>query len=110
TIISGNVDFEAELKEYQNCSDGVITNSHNIFGRNNNAGSKGFSLGVTDIVPHVPLSAILHPLADNGGPTWTHALPPGSPAIDRAPNNACTAAPVNGVDQRGFPRNRNGAG
>ena len=26
----------------------------------------------------------LGPLADNGGPTWTHALPKGSPAIDAA--------------------------
>ena len=34
----------------------------------------------------------------------------GSPALDRAPNASCTAAPVNGVDQRGEPRNQNGAG
>ena len=44
----------------------------------------------------------LGPLADNGGPTQTHALLPGSPAIDGvafdAPND-CPAA-----DQRGVPR------
>ncbi len=26
--------------------------------------------------------SLLNPLADNGGPTWSHALPEGSPAID----------------------------
>jgi hypothetical protein len=44
-------------------------------------------------------------LADNGGPTWTHALLPGSPAID-AGNN--TAAPS--TDQRGNRRPRDGDG
>jgi hypothetical protein len=32
----------------------------------------------------------LGPLADNGGDTWTHALLPGSPAIDRIPAISCT--------------------
>ncbi len=43
-------------------------------------------------------------LDDNGGPTQTHALVAGSPAIDLGPTAACAAAPVNGVDQRGEPR------
>src|SRR5262249_23179464 len=34
------------------------------------------------IVPGVPLAQILGPLKNNGGPTQTHALAPGSPAID----------------------------
>lgn len=55
------------------------------------------------------LDAILSPtLADNGGPTATHSLPPGSPAIDRASSGDCVAAPVSGKDQRGLPRNRDG--
>jgi hypothetical protein len=41
----------------------------------------------------------LGPLADNGGPTWTMALLPGSPAIDAA--DTASAPPT---DQRGFPR------
>jgi CSLREA domain-containing protein len=45
----------------------------------------------------------LGPLANNGGPTLTHALLIGSPAIDGGPAT-CAAAPVNGVDQRGQPR------
>jgi hypothetical protein len=42
---------------------------------------------------------MLGPLADNGGPTWTMALLPGSPAIDAA--DTASAPPT---DQRGFPR------
>ena len=34
--------------------------------------------------------AQLGPLADNGGPTLTHALLPGSPAIDAANDAACS--------------------
>ncbi len=48
--------------------------------------------------------AILGPLADNGGPTLTHALLEGSQALEAADNAVCVAAPVNGVDQRGVDR------
>ncbi len=88
----------------------MVVNAFNVFGQSNNAGVSGFSPGATDIVPAVGLSAILSPLGSNGGPTATHALPANSPALDRAPNASCTAAPVNGVDQRGEPRNRNAVG
>jgi hypothetical protein len=46
----------------------------------------------------------LGPLADNGGPTQTHALLPGSPAIDAGDNSICAAPPVNNLDQRGVAR------
>lgn len=88
----------------------MVVNAFNVFGQNGNAGLAGFSKGANDIVPTVGLSAILSPLANNGGPTQTHALPAGSPALDLAPNASCTAAPVNGIDQRGEPRNQNAAG
>jgi hypothetical protein len=42
---------------------------------------------------------LIGPLADNGGPTMTHALLAGSPAIDAADPDACPA-----VDQRGEAR------
>jgi hypothetical protein len=44
--------------------------------------------------------ALLAPLADNGGPTMTHALLAGSPAIDVLAASTC---PLNS-DQRGAPR------
>jgi hypothetical protein len=50
----------------------------------------------TDLINTDPL---LGPLQDNGGPTFTHALPHGSPAIDAGDN---AAAPS--TDQRGTPR------
>jgi hypothetical protein len=46
-----------------------------------------------------PLDPKLGPLEDNGGPTLTMALLPGSPAIDTGDT---TAAPP--TDQRGVPR------
>ena len=43
-------------------------------------------------------------LAQNGGPTATHALNPGSPAIDRIPSaGGCNGSGVT-TDQRGVPR------
>lgn len=48
--------------------------------------------------------AYLAPLADNGGPTQTIALLAGSPAFDAGDDAVCTAAPVNGLDQRGISR------
>ena len=110
TIVSGNTGGEVTLDYAGNCPGGVVVNKNNVFGRSNNAGLIGFSPGATDIVPAGALNTILSPLANNGGPTQTHALPANSPALDRAPNADCTAAPVNGLDQRGQPRNQNGNG
>jgi CSLREA domain-containing protein len=45
----------------------------------------------------------LDPLADNGGPTATHALAPTSPAIDAGNSAICPA-----TDQRGIPRPADG--
>jgi hypothetical protein len=47
---------------------------------------------------------LLGPLQDNGGPTDTMALLPGSPAIDAGGNNICDFVYVGGVDQRGWAR------
>lgn len=43
-------------------------------------------------------------LGDNGGPTLTHALLPGSPAMDAGDIVICAAPPVNNMDQRGVRR------
>ncbi len=47
---------------------------------------------------------LLGPLADNGGPTQTMALLPGSSAIDAGNDSVCAASPVNNLDQRGIAR------
>jgi hypothetical protein len=70
----------------------------NLIGATN--GSSGFSapgdlVGSTNLL----LNPKLGPLADNGGPTLTMALLPGSPAID-----AGSAVGGPATDQRGVPR------
>ena len=111
TILSGNTNsYDTPTQSELMNSGTIIANKSNVFGFGGSSGLSGFTPDPTDIVPSVGLSAILGPLADNGGPTMTHALPSGSPALDLAPNAACTAAPVNGLDQRGEPRNANGTG
>ena len=59
-----------------------------------NDNSCGFT-AVGDIIA----DPLLEPLTNNGGPTLTHAIPYGSPAVDAGSNGYCT----NG-DQRGYPR------
>jgi hypothetical protein len=78
----------------------------NVFGVNNDPGVVGFTPDVSDIVPTtgVMIGSILAPLADNGGATLTHALNPGSPAIDAAPADADCPA----TDQRGTTRPQGG--
>jgi hypothetical protein len=63
----------------------------------------GYNLISSDRTPRalsdiVGLPARLGPLQDNGGPTWTHALLPGSPAIDAGNSSRVM------TDQRGRPR------
>ncbi len=76
----------------------LTTSAYNLIG--NAAGGSGFAS--TDLLNIDPL---LGPLADNNGPTLTHALLPDSPAIGAGDN---TDAPE--WDQRGpgFPRIVNG--
>jgi hypothetical protein len=60
-------------------------------------GPPSFSLIDTD--------ALLAPLADNGGETWTHGLYDTSPALDRIPNTAPECGtPAQGIDQRNVSR------
>jgi hypothetical protein len=47
---------------------------------------------------------MLGPLADNGGPTQTHALLPDSPAIDVIPTGVDGCGEPNSLDQRGLAR------
>jgi hypothetical protein len=82
------------------CSnDGVITsNGYNIESPGNTCGfdQQGDQANVPD--PN------LGPLRNNGGLTETHALLPGSAAIDRIPAVDCEVA----TDQRGQPRPETG--
>jgi hypothetical protein len=68
-----------------------------------NIESPGNACGFDQATDQVDVSASalnLGPLQDNGGPTETHALLPGSVAIDVIPADMCEVD----EDQRGFPR------
>ena len=85
-----------------NCAGGtsatLTSQGHNLDSGN----TCGFA-GPGDLVNMDPL---LGPLQDNGGPTPTQGLLPGSPAID-AGGDDC---PPPATDQRGFPRPEDGNG
>ncbi|MGQ0619384.1 MAG: choice-of-anchor Q domain-containing protein [Panacagrimonas sp.] len=78
----------------------VTVGDHNLFGFNGDPGVSGFTVDAlsTDIVPSGPVAGILAPLADNGGPTRSHLLVAGSPAIDAA------GPDCSDTDQRGMLR------
>ena len=80
----------------QDLSGNVTSLGHNLIG--NTIGSTGFRPDLGDLLDLDPL---LGPLQDNGGPTQTMALLPGSPALD-----AGHSAGASLFDQRGpgFPR------
>lgn len=87
TILADNAQYDCDTSFV-----GVSSGGHNL----DTDGSCGFS-GPGDL-SNVP-DAGLAPLANNGGPTQTHALLPGSPAIDAGTNASCPL-----LDQRGQGR------
>jgi CSLREA domain-containing protein len=89
SIISGNSDGPGTT--HPDCTGTITSDDHNIIG--DPTGCSGLT-GPNDDVGTVDLG----PLAWNGGPTETHALPAGSPAINHGP------ASGGGTDQRGVPR------
>jgi hypothetical protein len=60
----------------------VMSAGHNLDGDG--------SCGLTDPTDLPNTDPLLGPFQDNGGPTWTHALLPGSPAIDPIPPADCS--------------------
>jgi CSLREA domain-containing protein len=74
------------------CIGTIADNGHNL----DSDGSCGLDAAKGSLLNTDPL---LGPLQDNGGPTLTHALLWGSPAIDASANEGCPA-----TDQRGVTR------
>jgi hypothetical protein len=75
-------------------------------GYNLDASTPGCDLTDPTQTDRTGVDPMLLPLADNGGPTPTHALAPGSAAIDGGDPSGCTdpAGETITVDQRGEPR------
>lgn len=94
TIVAGN-----NVGTSPDLFGGFTTQGHNLIGAID--GSTGVSAGVNGDIAGTsaaPLNPGLAPLGDYAGPTFTHALPFGSPAID-AGDDALA-----GTDQRGHLR------
>jgi len=116
TTIADNVaDIGNSIYVYDGIGSFTIKNSilaHSQAGSSNCHGAAGLfvSLGfnissdagcnfLTEATDLTGIDPLLGSLQDNGGPTLTHALLPGSPAIDSGDNDSCPA-----VDQRGVAR------
>jgi hypothetical protein len=101
-LIAGNsMALSTSARELANVGAGTVTaDNSNLFGYSDVSGVSGFTVSGSDFTPSVALAAILAPsLTFNGGPTPTHDLVVGSPAIDNATTGTCPAA-----DQRSFVR------
>ena len=82
TIVAGNTG----TAENTDLAGSFVSNGFNVIGK---AGAGVTGLNSSDIVgtTGVPIDPKLAPLANNGGTTLTHALKPGSVAIDAGANN-----------------------
>jgi len=97
TIVAGNT----ATSSGPDISGTVATADHNLIG--NASGSSGLKNGVNGNIVggngNPVINPMLGPLQNNGGPTQTMALLPGSPAIAAADNSMAPA-----TDQRGYNR------
>ncbi len=100
SVIAGNID-NSKGTDHPDCSGTLISQGYNIIGDTAGCFIGGNTTGhLTGVDP------LLELLKDNGGPTLTHALLPGSPAIDAGNPAGCTdhlGDPLL-TDQRGMPR------
>jgi hypothetical protein len=96
TILAGNT-----AMGYPDCAGGnqsLISDGYNLVGVGDGCGglTNGDQVGTSSN----PLNPLLDPLGNYGGPTWTMAPQPGSPALDAVPASHCLLT----SDQRGQPR------
>ena len=109
SIISGNENTDVDFAEDPDWGDQFANTTfasggHNVMGDGNAAAA--FDKGGDQRGVSGPL---LGSLADNGGPTRTHALLAGSPAIDAVPSGTNGCGTVVTADQRGVQRPQGGA-
>jgi hypothetical protein len=96
TIIAGNTDWNGGAPDVAGA---FISQGYNLIGASDC--STGFVNGANNNQVGTvasPINPLLEPLQDNGGLTETHALLPGSRAIDKGNSFGLT------TDQRGFRR------
>lgn len=98
SIVAGN--FASSSPEAALVGGNIISGGNNLIGTNGDPG--GFPTIAEDIVLAGDISTAIGPLADNGGPTPTHALIAGSPAINAGRNDGIPGGVT--TDQRGATR------
>lgn len=76
----------------------IVINGGSVVNYGYNLSSDSGGGALTKATDQINTDPLLGPLADNGGPTLTHALLPGSPAIDKGYSGG------QATDQRGEPR------
>lgn len=89
-----------------NCDGFTLTSTgFNLLG--NNSGCAFANLASDQVGTVVnPIDPLIGPLQDNGGPTWTHELLTGSPAIETGHVSGCTAGGAS--DQRVYTQPADG--
>jgi hypothetical protein len=96
TILADSISSPSDFASLvQNGGTSSTTGNNNLIQVNN-----GFTGNIVSAS-----NPLLGPLDNNGGPTWTHQLLNGSPAIDAGDNTGLPSA-----DQRGYPRIADGNG
>ena len=108
SIISGNKARSSYTDSFADCYDyGMTDLGHNLVGDGTGCPTSG--TGDLTVLPADVFTTVLGDLLDNGGPTKTHALLTGSPAINAGNpevDGGCTDSnnvPLT-TDQRGFMR------
>jgi predicted outer membrane repeat protein len=91
TILAGNTSTDNASED---CYGTLNSQGYNLIQDPTGCTIDGSIIGVL-----ISLNPMLMALADNGGPTMTHALGVNSPAVDAGDNATCESR-----DQRGFPR------
>ncbi|MFM7265819.1 MAG: choice-of-anchor Q domain-containing protein, partial [Cyanobium sp.] len=108
SLVAGNFKTDTRLSAMPDLSGSFRGNAFNLIG--NLSGATGTVGQGSDLVSVDPLLA---PLADNGGGLLTHALLPGSPAIDRGDNTLIPVdqfdADQDGDSSEAFPWDQRGA-
>jgi subtilisin-like proprotein convertase family protein len=99
TIIAGNTDFSNRAPDIDNTSAATHPTLNQTFTLVGNNKGSGLPAGGLIGTPIAPINPLLGSLTNNGGPTKTHALLPGSPAI----NSGSAGATPPSFDQRGTP-------
>ncbi len=105
TILAGNVDKSpSPVNKHPDCFGNATSHGYNLIGDQNGCETTTW-LGTDQVGGNSidTIDPLLHSLADNGGPAFSHALRPGSPALDAG---SCTdiGGDTVGNDQRDWSR------